>query len=204
MNEFCHGTGAHFGPAAFGAAAGAGGVEAFAGALDDQLALELVDPPRMWKTRRPVGVVVSMSCLRTTRPTPGGRPRTRRARTAVSARLGTRGSRPRLPRRVLTGSPADSSRSTSPARQGWQVKARGPGRAQGRGGYPHFHSPACPHSCRELSSVFTQMLHRFVHRLLSWQAERLQVSMRQRRKPVISRYALLPGGQEVTLTRIAS
>ena len=48
--------------------------------------------------------------------------------------------------------------------------------------------PSYPHVCRGLSSVFAQILHRLMHRLLSWQAERLQVSMSQRRKPVISRY----------------
>ena len=39
-------------------------------------------------------------------------------------------------------------------------------RAQ-RHGYPHFHSPAYPHLCRRLSSVFTQIPHRLMHRLFS-------------------------------------
>jgi hypothetical protein len=40
-----------------------------------------------------------------------------------------------------------------------------------RQGYPHFHSPAYPHLYRRLSCVFTQILHRLMHRLFSWQTE---------------------------------
>ena len=72
-----------------------------------------------------------------------------------------------------------------------------------RRGFPQFHSPAYPQLSTGLTSIFTQILHKFMHRLLSWQAKRLQVTMSQRRTTVMSRYALVPGRQEVAFVRFA-
>ena len=66
--------GGQLGLAAAGAAATPGSVPALAGALDDQLALELIDRAEdMEDQSPPVGVVVSICCFRTTRPAPRSR-----------------------------------------------------------------------------------------------------------------------------------
>jgi hypothetical protein len=93
---------------------------------------------------------------------------------------------------MLVASSSGRRSSGQPA-GGWPA-GTGRGRRPGNPARPPplllstFPQPSYPHVCRGLSSVFAQILHRFMHRLLSWQAERLQVSMSQRRKPVISRY----------------
>ncbi len=65
-----------------------------------------------------------------------------------------------------------------------------PGRAariSERNGYPHFHSPARPHLCREVTSVFTDIIHRLMHRLLRWQGKRAAGEREAGEKAVISR-----------------
>jgi hypothetical protein len=81
-----------------------------------------------------------------------------------------------------------------------------PGRAARvsvRHGYPHFHSPARSHLYREVTSVFTDIIHRLMHRLLRWQGKRAAGEREAGEKAVISRCALPRGGQEVSFARIA-
>ena len=72
-----------------------------------------------------------------------------------------------------------------------------------RHGYPHVHSPACPHIHRGLSSVFTQIIHRPIHRTLPLAGQRATGEHESREKAVIPRYTFPPGGREMTFTRIA-
>ena len=81
--------------------------------------------------------------------------------------------------------------------------ARRPGGALRRRGYPHVHSLACPHVCRGLSSVFTQIIHRPIHRGLVLAGQRAAGEHESREKAVIPRYTFPPGGREMTVTRIA-
>ncbi len=52
---------------------------------------------------------------------------------------------------------------------------------------------------QELTCDFSQIIHKFIHRELSWQVTGEHES---REEAVISRDALLSGGREVTLMRI--
>ena len=70
-------------------------------------------------------------------------------------------------------------------------------------GYPHFHSPARSHLCRGMTSIFTEIIHRLMHRALRWQGKRAAGERELGEKAVISRCTLPRGGQEVTFTRIA-
>jgi len=57
---------------------------------------------------------------------------------------------------------------------------------------------------QELTCDFARIVHKSVHRQLSWQVERLRVSIESREEAVISRDAPPSGRREVTLMRIAS
>ena len=72
-----------------------------------------------------------------------------------------------------------------------------------RHGYPHVHSPARPHMHRGLTSVFTQIIHRPIHRALPLAGQRAAGEHESREKAVIPRYTFPPGGREMTFTRIA-
>jgi hypothetical protein len=81
--------------------------------------------------------------------------------------------------------------------------ARGPDRALHCHGYPHVHSPARPHMYRGPASVFTQIIHRPIHRALLLAGQRAAGEHESREKAVIPRYTFPPGGREMTVTRIA-
>jgi hypothetical protein len=84
-----------------------------------------------------------------------------------------------------------------------RYRVSSPGRAaqiSERHGYPYFHSPARSHLCREVTSVFTEIIHRLMHR---WQGKRAAGEREPADKAVISRCTLPRGRQEATFTRIA-
>ena len=57
-------------------------------------------------------------------------------------------------------------------------------RSTGRGcSNPHFHRPVFPQSSPELTCDFARIIHKSMHRQLSWQVRRLRVSTSQGRKP---------------------
>jgi IstB-like ATP binding protein len=96
------------------------------------------------------------------------------------------------------GSPAQRDRA-GPGRRDRRVPAPddhpagsgSPGGLAGalrRHGYPHVHSPACPHVRRGLSSVFTQIIHRPIHRALLLAGQRAAGEHESREKAVIPRY----------------
>ncbi len=54
-----------------------------------------------------------------------------------------------------------------------------------------------------MTSIFTEIIHRLMHRALRWQGKRAAGERELGEKAVISRCTLPRGGQEVTFTRIA-
>jgi hypothetical protein len=92
----------------------------------------------------------------------------------------------------------------------WYRSRRGRPGEPGKASPPRlstFPPPRLSTVVQGMSSVFAQILHGLMHRLLSWQPKRPQIGTSRhelREKAcVIALHALQRGGQEVTLTRFA-